>query len=285
MKKITLFFALIMTMSIGAFAQLSTREVSTVSVPLGNRPQAGDAALQFVFPILNMSNNDGNDAGLYSGNFFGSGDMLTFKYYNTEDIVFRGAIRIKADNYKSSGVELDSSDFNNIPFGSHINEYDGNNVSREFNIAGGIEKHFSNSNFFDVYVGGEGLIGLGKDATESNMTFGNGDFSKTSTTTNTTIFGFAGVVGFNMFVAELPISIGLEYGLSGKWIFGGKTKVTQDDQIGNTSVSGEFYTQDEDAFGVADGRRYSDLSRRQFNMETNNNIRLNIHIYFSTFRK
>ena len=88
-----------------------------------------------------------------------------------------------------------------------------------------------------------------------------------------------------MFVAELPVSIGLEYGLSGKWIFGGKTKVNEDVKVGSDSEATEYYTQTEDAFGVADPTRYSDLKRRQFNMETNNNIRLNIHIYFSTFRK
>ena len=284
MKKITLLLALILTVSIGAYSQLSTREVSSVSVPLGNRPQAGDAALQFVFPILNMSANDGTEAGLYSGNFFGSGDMLTFKYYNTEDIVYRAAIRIYADNKNNKGNELDSTDNYPFPQSDIISEFDERSASREFNIAGGIEKHFSNTNFFDVYVGGEALIGLGKDASDNNYTFANGDYSKVKTTTNTNILGVAGVVGFNMFVAELPVSIGLEYGLSGKWIFGGPTKVVSETKFGSGSAnSNEYYSQADDLFGR--NRSYSKLKTRQFNMETNNNIRLNIHIYFSTFRK
>ncbi len=283
MKKITLILALILTVSIGAFSQLTTREVASQSVLLGNRPQAGDAALQFVIPIIDMSANDGTQAGLYSGNLLTSGDMLTFKYYNTEDVVYRAAIRIFADNDKTNGNELDSTDTYVFPESDILSDFTINSTFREFNIAGGIEKHFSSTNFFDVYIGGEALVGLGKDAGRNDYTFANGDYSKTTTKTNTKIVGIAGVVGFNMFVAELPISLGLEYGLSGKWIFGGATKVNEDSQIGSTTTSAEYYQQTDYILGRS--RNYSKLKNRQFNMETNNNIRLNIHIYFSTFRK
>jgi len=210
--------------------------------------------------------------------------MLTFKYYNTEDIVYRAAIRIYQDNDHRKGTELDSSDNYLFVQSDILSEFDESLTSREFNLAGGIEKHFSNSNFFDVYVGAEALVGLGKDGSDDNYTFANGDYSKVKITTKTTIFGMAGVVGFNMFVAELPLSIGLEYGLSGKWIFGGNTKVEAENKFGSAAATtSEYVTQTDNVFGR--NRNYSTLKNRQFNMETNNNIRLNIHIYFSTFRK
>lgn len=279
MKKITLMLALLLTVSIGAFSQLSTREVSAVSVPLGNRPQAGDAALQFVFPLINLSAHDGEEAGLYSGNFFGSGDMLTFKYYNTEDVVIRAAIRLFNNNTKLKGAESDSSFYNTVIPDGVVTEFVGNSTSREYNLAGGLEKHYSATNFFDVYVGAEGLVGFGKDQTVNEATMSNGDFAKRTEATKTNIVGVAGVVGFNMFVAELPVSIGLEYGLSAKWIFGGTTKVTREDKIGSDNHDTEYFTD-----GTSTDQ-YSDLKKREFNMDTNNNIRINIHIYFSTFRK
>ena len=92
-------------------------------------------------------------------------------------------------------------------------------------------------------------------------------------------------VGINMFVAELPISVGVEYGLSGKWIFGGATKVTETLDLSggdDNDYDEEWYEQDVDAFGDADDRKYSDLSRRQFNMDTNHNVRIVFCFYFST---
>ena len=112
--------------------------------------------------------------------------------------------------------------------------------------------------------------------------YNNGDKSYMTSTTGTTIFGLGGVVGFNVFVAQLPIALGLEYGLSGKWIFGGKTKVEQEITVGSTSESAEWIEQDFDGLGNPDAIQYSDLSRRQFNMDTNHNVRLNIHIFFNS---
>ena len=110
-----------------------------------------------------------------------------------------------------------------------------------------------------------------------------------SASTGTTIFGLGGVVGFNVFIAELPISLGVEYGLSAKWVFGGKTKVEEEIDIdGGADYTAEYITQETDGFGNADldsfgsSRQYSDLSRRAFNMDTNNSVRINLNIYFGT---
>lgn len=283
MKKLLILVMVLAVVAVESTAQLSTRQNLAFDQPLGNRPQAGDAALQFVLPLVDLSANNGSDAGLYSGNLLSSGDFLTFKYYNTNDIVWRGAIRIVADNAMTSGTQADSSEVNNINEDFEIQQLDYKSTSREFNIAGGVEKHFTNNNIFDVYVGGDAIIGLGKDQTKITEDYFNGDLFEQTATTNTNIFGLAGVVGFNVFVAELPVSIGLEYGLSGKWIFGGKTKVKETaDFDGGADYEEEWFEQTEDAFGNADSRKYSSLSRRQFNMDTNHNVRLNIHIYFST---
>jgi hypothetical protein len=265
------------------FGQLSDRENYDQHYKLGARPKAGDAALQFVLPIVNLTENNGSDAGTYAGNLLSSGDLLTFKYYLTDANVIRAGLRIKTDNWTNSGTVADSSALTPPPI-DNLTEFAQKSVSREFNLAGGMEKHFTAKNIFDVYAGGELFFGLGKDKLVSNFDFQNGGKSYETRSTNTNILGFGLMTGFNIFVAELPISVGLEYGLTGKWIFGGKTKVSREQTVGSNSVSGEWIEQSEDFDGNADARQYSSLGRRQFNMDTNNIIRLNIHIYFSSLQ-
>lgn len=283
MKKILLFTAFVALTVSQSFAQLSTRENYDVNLRLGTRPQAGDASLQFVLPLFDES----GAAHLFRGNSLFANDFLTYKYYMTDDVVLRTGLRWSVASGNVKGTAADSSATNPIP-SADLKEMTQKFTNRDFSIAAGLEKHFTNSNIFDVYAGAEVLIGLGKDRTREDYDFINGNQDYSTMTTNTRVLGFGLVTGFNVFVAELPLSIGLEYGLTGKWLFGGKTKVEFEQRVGSTSSSGEYFMQTEDAFGNPDNnslggaRQYSDLSRRTFNMNTNHNVRLSINIYFST---
>jgi hypothetical protein len=157
---------------------------------------------------------------------------------------------------------------------------------REYLIAPGIEKHFSSSNIWDVYAGGDVLIGFNKEKNMSNEIYWEDDGGDLieggrnfqTSTTNAFVFGLGGVVGMNIFVAQLPVSVGIEYGLSAKWLFGDKTKV-ETEFAANASddvVTNEYYEDPDDL-----GNIYTDFSKRQFNMDTNHNVRLNINFYFS----
>ncbi|MBL0314418.1 MAG: hypothetical protein IPP69_01105 [Flavobacteriales bacterium] len=292
MKKLLLFTACVAFLSVSLQAQLSTIENYDQVLRLSTRPQAGDGALQFVIPIIDLSSSDSSNAGLYKGNSLFRSDFLTYKYYLSDQNVLRMGLRYTIANARTEGTAVDSTALN--PISPDLGEVQTDLkrlISRDFAIAGGLEKHFSNSNIFDVYAGAEALIGLGKNKRINQEEYFNGDKFFETRTTNTRILGFGLVTGFNVFVAELPISIGLEYGLTGKWMFGGKTKVEQEVTVGSTSNSGEWYEQETDAFGDqdlnlnGDPQQYSDLSRRTFNLNTNHNVRLNIHIYFSTRNK
>jgi hypothetical protein len=247
---------------------------------IGTRPQAGDAALNFVLPIINLSEDNGEDAGLFKGNTLSAGDMLTFKYYKSDDIVLRLGLRLFADNSISSGTGADSSETNPVGPGENYKEFKMKETSREYKLALGAEKHFTNSNIFDVYGGGEFIIGLGRDRMVANNTFYNDDVTESMRSTRTTVFGVAGVVGFNVFVAELPVSIGMEYGWSAKWIFGGNTKVKSTTTIGGTTTEQDYIT---DTMEPGQGeRQYSSLRGREFNMDNNHSVRINLNIYFGT---
>ena len=283
MKKLMLLFAVVALIGSDAVAQLSTRSNYDGNFRLGTRPTQGDAALNFVLPIIDMSDDNGSDAGLYKGNSLLAGDMLTFKYYKSDDVVLRLGLRLYADNSTYKGTGADSSETNQI-FDNEIKEVKSRTTMREYKLALGAEKHFLNSNIFDVYSGGEFIIGLGKDRMIQNEDYFNGDKMYMNSATGTTVFGIAGVVGFNVFVAQLPVSIGVEYGWSAKWIFGGKTRVRTETEVGGTTTSQDYFTQEGD-FLTNDPttlRQYSSLSRREFNMDNNHSVRINLNINFGT---
>jgi transcription elongation factor GreA-like protein len=72
----------------------------------------------------------------------------------------------------------------------------------------------------------------------------------------------------------LPVSLGLEYGLNLKWSFEGKTKIKQEQKVGGTSTTQEYYTSDRVA------GNFSKLHQREFGMDTNNNVRILLNVYF-----
>jgi hypothetical protein len=282
MKKTFMLLAVLAVSVSSMFAQLSTRDNDATNVNLGARPVAGDAALTFTIPIVGRSGNNGEDAGLYNGNLFGAGQVLTFRYYNTSDVAYRLGIHMSADNNKRSGEQTDED----LAFAGDVREAEYQDVMREYLIAPGIEKHFSSSNIWDVYAGGDVLIGFNKEKNMSNEIYWEDDGGDLieggrnfqTSTTNAFVFGLGGVVGMNIFVAQLPVSVGIEYGLSAKWLFGDKTKV-ETEFAANASddvVTNEYYEDPDDL-----GNIYTDFSKRQFNMDTNHNVRLNINFYFS----
>lgn len=255
------------------FGQLSTRKNDSSIVKLGARPQSGDMALTFCFPLIN------DNFSLYKGNLLQPGDLLTFKKYNSNGVAYRIALKLYKQTDKSSGTVCDSS-LLTPPFGDGIISNEINNSKREYCIAPGIEKHFSNSNIFDVYAAADLYVGLGRNVTVNDVKFKTNDYTDVKQVTNTSIFGLGGVVGFNIFIAHLPISLGLEYGLAAKWTLGGKTKETDDDVINKAAYNAVFYTQKTDALNNVDTHQYKSLKKGEFLMDTNHDVRIVLNIYF-----
>jgi hypothetical protein len=288
MKKTLLVITLLAVGGSSAFAQgLSTRENEAIVAKLGARPVAGDAALNFVIPLVGLNNNDGTQAGLFNGNALASGDLLTFKWYHTDDLVIRAGIRLYADNDNISADVLNDATFSEIPEGG-VSSVKVSNRNRQYLIALGAEHHFTNSNIFDVYTGLDVMVGMNKEKEFTETEYLNIDGTLQdvvtrdlmSRTTNSTVFGLGWVVGWNTFIAQLPISVGIEYGLSAKWILGGKTKVVEERDVNNQnaleSYSVEYYEDD-----ALPGNIYSDMKKNQFNMDTNQNVRLTFNFYFT----
>ena len=281
--------ALMIAMAFGvtsAFAQLSTRENDETVIKYGARPKAGDMA--FVLGT-SLANDSGMTAKLFSGNALQSGNILTYKFYKTDDIVIRAGIRFMNKNLTVKGSAADSSEVY-APFTSpgagvyqNFSDVKDKTVERMYEIVPGIEKHFVAANIFDAYVGADLYLGFGSDKSQKNYTYQTGDKDFTNRKTNTTNVGIGLVSGFNVFLGHLPMSIGLEYGWNAKWTFGGVTKVKREvtDAASSTSYS---VTYKEELASTAVGStsaKYSKLKRREFNANTNQDVRIVLHIYFA----
>ena len=285
-------FGVLFVFSASTFAQLTTRDNDEIVVKLGARPQKGDMSLMFAYDIIPDSVKKAN---LYGGNFLRAGDLLTFKYYLKDDLVFRGGLRLTHLSTDTKGAFEDSTYY----FVNQINSPTGKSTMRnaslvrEYIFVPGIEKHFSKNNFFDVYTGADLFLGFGRERGINNIDFTNGDYSRIKTRMNTRIFGLAGVVGFNMFIAQLPLSVGLEYGINALYIGGMKTRINREDRITTGTVT-ETYSSDyfvegrfdatniDPATGVPGGGQdqFNELKIKTLSMETNQNVRITLNLYF-----
>jgi len=278
MKKTILSFALLGLCSV-ASAQLSTRENQDTRYKFGGRPVAGDMALVFGIALGgdNVDFQDGSAETNTAWNRLGRGNLLTFKKFIDNDFAIRAGIRLQRDSRAIKG-EVDSTEF----IQADLAEFEYKESTREYMLAPGIEKHFSNSNIFDVYVGGDLFLGFGRSRSVETYTFRDTDVNSAHTmTTPYTIAGLGGVVGFNVFVLDLPIAIGLEYGGAAFWQFGNKTK----HEVTSGDDSWEYYTVGADpntevSSNPANGQ-YSSVKQRFATMDTNGQVRVVANIYFN----
>ncbi len=261
-----------------AFAQLSTRENDETVIKYGARPKAGDMA--FVLGT-SIASDSGMTAKLFSGNALQSGNILTYKYYKTDDMVIRMGVRLKNKNLLVKGTAADSSALY-IP-SSNYTDIKFKTVDRMWEIVPGVEKHFLASNIFDAYIGADLYLGLGSDRSVKNYTYLNGDKNNISRKTNTTNVGIGLVSGFNVFLGHLPMSLGLEYGWNAKWTFGGVTKVKEERTIAASSTSYDVTYKEESSTNAVGSptAKYSKLKRREFNADSNQDVRVVLHIYFA----
>ena len=64
-------------------------------------------------------------------------------------------------------------------------------------------------------------------------------------------------IGVNLFVADLPIAVGFEYGCSFQNYGAGKFKYDYDEYIGGVSSSGTYYTSLIDDFEAASANEFA----------------------------
>jgi hypothetical protein len=267
-KLFTLFLILIPAF---VFAQFSGRSGDSTTYKLGGRPVKGYKVLTLSLDPVGIFNSDESfykKVGLTDGNLFNG------KYFFKDNMAARLGMRIFKDGQKSKGA-ID------VAFaGGNVSARELREVETEYILVPGVEKHFSNTNIFDVYVAGDLYLGFGRRLVVDNTDYSNGFYERTRRTTPKYMGGFGALIGVNVFVLDLPISVGVEYGLNAVFNFANKTKVISEVKDATGETSNTYYTQEKDPFGNADNNKYSSLKSTGTYVNTATNFKINVNFYF-----
>ena len=226
MKKTSLFsksLILMILLFIGSapiMAQISEGEPYSRTIRTGNRPGSGDWGI-FIGPSLSEISNMLDRDITWSGF-----PLVNVKNYLNDNLEIRCGIQLSRVSYKESGdLLVDDVDYTSIM-----------KVKEEFyRLTPGIAYHFSSKNLLDVYVGATLPFGVSKD---KYINIFDGDNYGTQLRSSFEI-GLGAYIGLQCFVADLPVAIGLEYGLTGYKFLGEKYKNITTDENGVEQV---YYT-------------------------------------------
>lgn len=242
MKKTSLFsksLVLLILLFIGSapiMAQISEGEPYSRTIRTGNRPGLGDWGI-FIGPsfseISNMIDNDISWSGF---------PLVNIKYYHSDELEIRCGIQMSRNTYKESGeLYIDESETEDV-FMKEAEQF--------YRLTPGIAYHFSSKNLLDVYLGASLPLGVSGD---KYITTIDGDNYGTQKRTSFEI-GFGAYIGLQCFVADLPVAIGLEYGITGYKYLGQKYKNITVDEDGAEQI---YYT----STPYDDYNQYSKLNR------------------------
>ena len=173
------------------FSQLSTRENIRSVFRTGSRPLAGSYGVYIGPSFMEMSDMADQSVALRGL------PLINIKYYSADSIEWRLGLQFSGKSSTQTGTSLTGAKGVTVAEGSSYNR-----------ISIGGAYHFSPRNLLDVYVGA--YIPFGWDTYSAESSLG-----KVSAVTSkfSPVFGVGAYIGLQAFIADLPISVGFEYGL------------------------------------------------------------------------
>ena len=242
-----------------ASAQISQGNPHSSNIRTGNRPQAGNWGV-FIGPSYSELRDlidwidDAGNIDIVRGL-----PLINVKHYNTDNLEMRLGLQFYSKSYRGSGKAFGTGDKVNFK-----------NAASFFRLTPGMAYHFSSKNLLDVYTGC--YIPLGYESYTNR--------NKTGTVTRSLqhgsmVFGVGAYIGLQAFVADLPLSIGLEYGLEGLLHLGDVDKMEAVDAAGDKQIS--YDRAGDGTFGGIGP--YKDLSATTNAIGTS--LRVTISYYFS----
>ena len=192
-------------------AQITTGESSAQVVRTGNRAEAGDFGL-YLGGTSTMFKQLVDGGGLNSTNEvttesdFTALPLINFKYMATDKFEVRLGLEwwTSTTGTKKSG-ENEKGDWKTKDKTKFTNKY----------LYPGIAYHFSNTNLLDVYVGAELPIGWEATRTTTFKDYtGNESDVDTKSVGRDFNVGLGGFIGLQAYVANLPLALGVEYGIN-----------------------------------------------------------------------
>lgn len=179
------------------FAQISTGKPTSKIIRTGNRAEAGDFGLYL-----------GATSNMFSDMFDSKVELkamplVNLKYMVTDEFELRLGLEFYKTTERLKGESIDKEDEEKSIESS-------NKILNSTNrIYPGFAYHFAKSNILDVYAGAELPIGWRRDKTSSEY-----EKDYTKTTKGSFEIGLGAFIGLQAFIADLPLAIGVEYGIS-----------------------------------------------------------------------
>lgn len=214
-------------------AQLSTGKPTSSVMKTGNRPGAGDFGI-FIGPSYSEIKDMIDEKISFRGV-----PLVNFKYFASQNLEWRLGIQLYRKMEKLKG------DLTQLQMGEDLEETEnmGSETSKKVDgycrFTPGFAWHFSPKNILDVYVGANLPFGWIKDKMIDEYVY-EGDTEKNNLTRSSFAIGFGAFIGLQVFIADLPFAVGLEYGFSGLRYLGVKYK----HEIENAEGSCVYYTKE-----------------------------------------
>jgi hypothetical protein len=215
MKKLVIAALALCMGFVTATAQITTGKSSAQVVRTGNRAEAGNFGLYLgatAYMFRNLVHIDEAELKALP--------LINFKYMVNDNVEARLGLEwwTMSTGNKVSGENAS---------GDYKTKHKNKETSKYFYP--GIAYHFSNTNLLDVYVGAELPIGwestVVKDFADSEAL----DYN-TKTVTRDFNIGLGAFVGLQAYVANLPLAVGVEYGISSLKTVSSNKYVTDEEQ-------------------------------------------------------
>jgi hypothetical protein len=236
MKKLfPLLFILALIYSSECFSQLSDRVNSPSTFKIGTRPVKGNLGIYFGLAYNEVEywfDHDIDYTGL---------PLVSLKYYLSNKVVVRSGFQISQTKESAKGTADATVD----PLLRTIRNYVNN--EGKFQFSPGVEYHFKSSNLLDVYIGGIIPFGWKNEQFTDDSRYSSGNYDYYTRTLKTTTLGLEGFIGLQAFIADLPLALGFELGLSKMSHLNNNYKNVRQTRVGTVSTSQTYYTTDIDA--------------------------------------
>ena len=244
--------------SFAANAQLTTGATSSKVIRTGNRAKAGDYGIYFGATSTMFQNAFNDDISLTPL------PLINFKYMSSDNLELRVGLETYKTKTKVKGDVLEDEK----------SSYSLSNKSNQnsLTVYPGFAYHFSKQNLLDVYVGAELPLGW-ESYTETSETGGKSNAVYTATK-KSYVLGLGGFIGLQAFVADLPLAIGFEYGLSSRLDTGLKYK--SETTVDNRTTT--VYTVDATKISGYETFNFSQLAARKG--ELGSQFRFTLSYYF-----
>lgn len=226
MKTKALFLAVLIAMggTLTAHAQLTTGEPSAKVIRTGNRAKRGDYGIYIGTTTTMFGNIFKDDVEMLPL------PLINFKYMSSNHLELRVGLETYKLSEKLKG-DINSSTNTTTQTSQKYGE-------STLMLYPGFAYHFSSRNILDVYVGAE--LPLGWDAKSIKTTE---DTYTSNSTKRSFVLGLGAFIGLQAYIADLPLALGLEYGISSRLDTGLKYKnelTTNNKTTVSYSPSGQF---------------------------------------------